>query len=56
VQLQEISHGKRKGSSPAQLEGLDLPIDDWSKLIFSRDEDFRIDIRLITQYLKKNSS
>jgi len=51
--FRKFPRGKRKGSSPAQLEGLDLPIDDWSELIFSRDEDFRIDPESITQYLKK---
>ncbi len=41
--FRKFPRGKRRGSSPAQLEGLDLPIDDWSELIFSENKDFKID-------------
>ena len=38
TQLQEISQkDKRKGLSFIQLEGLDIPMDDWSNLIFSEN-------------------
>ena len=51
--FRKFPRGKRKGSSPAQLEGLDPPIDDWSELIYPEDEDSRIDPDTISQYLKR---
>jgi len=39
--------GKRKGLSPAQLEGLDVRVDGWSELIYPEDEDWRIDLDTI---------
>jgi len=33
--FRKFPRGKGKGISFAQLEGLDVPIDDWSELIFS---------------------
>lgn len=51
--FRKFPRGKRKGSSPAQLEGLGLPIDDWSELIYPEDEDARINPEAISQYLKR---
>ena len=45
--------GERKGSSPAQLEGLNPPTDDWSELIYPEDEDSRLDPDTISQCLEK---
>lgn len=48
--------GKRKGSSPVQLEGLDPPINDWSELIYLEDEDSRVDPDTISRYLEKQDT
>ncbi len=44
--------GKRKGLSPARLEGLDVRVDDWSELIYP-EEDSRIDLDTIFQSFKR---
>ena len=51
--FRKFPRGKRKGSSPTQLEGLDLRVDDWSELIYPEDEDSRLDPDTISQCLEK---
>jgi len=36
--FRKFPRGKRKGSSPAQLEGLDIQVDDWSDLLYMQDK------------------
>lgn len=31
------NRGRHRGLSPIQVEGLNIPIDDWSDLVFSED-------------------
>jgi len=50
--FRKFPRGKRKGFCPAQLEGLDIPIDDWSEFIFLENEGSKIDPN-ITQRLEK---
>jgi hypothetical protein len=47
--------GRRKGSSPAQLEGVNIP-EDWSELIYPENEDARVDPDTISQYLKRKDT
>lgn len=53
--FRKFPRGKRKGLFPIQLEGLDIPTDDWSELIFQENKDFRVDPDSIAQYLEKQA-